>query len=222
MKRLGLKRILAWTLVCLVAGIASVLALNLWVLASTNDRVFSDVDNAPARTVAIVLGARVWDDGSPSRPLADRLTAALELWRSGKVQKILVSGDHSRQGYDEVNAMREWLVAHGVPDAVIYTDHAGLRTHDSMVRAAQIFQVNSAIVCTQRFHLYRSVYLARSAGIDAVGVAADRTVYVSRHWDAFREALARPMAVVDALIRRSPKHLGEPVPITGPASASRG
>lgn len=222
MNRLVLKRLVGWSIAAVVMGIVTIIGLNFWVMTSTGDRIHSDVDNAPARNVAIVLGARVWDDGRPSRPLRDRLSTALELWDSGRVDKILVTGDHSRRGYDEVNTMREWLMARGVPDRVIYTDHAGLRTHDSMVRAARIFQVESAIVCTQRFHLHRAVYLAEAAGIDAVGVPADRTVYVSRHWDAFREAMARPMAVVDALFQRSPKHLGDPIPITGPASDSRG
>jgi SanA protein len=217
-----LRTIAKVTSLTIVAGVVAVIALNMWVLIDSRDEIYADAQSAPDRTVAIVLGARVWSSGEPSRPLADRLATALELWENGTVNKILVSGDHSKNDYDEVNAMREWLVTRGVPDDVIYTDHAGLRTHDSMVRAASIFHVDSAIICTQRFHLYRSVYLARRAGIDAVGVPADRSVYVSRNWDALREAFARPIAVFDALIDRPPAHLGPAVPVTGPASASRG
>jgi SanA protein len=222
MKRPSLRNVVRATAAAFVIGIVAIVSLNAWVLASTRDAIFSDAESVPQRRVAIVLGARVWSNGEPSRPLSDRLATALELWELGRVDRILVSGDHSRHDYDEVNAMREWLVARGVPDDAIFTDHAGLRTHDTMVRAAKVFEVDEAIVCTQRFHLFRSVYLARQAGIDAVGVPADRTVYVSRHWDAIREALARPIAVLDALIERDPKHLGPPVPVTGPASASRG
>ena len=128
--------------------------------------------------VAIVPGARVFEDGTPSHALADRLHAALELYRAGRVQKILVSGDHGSGIYDEVNAMHAWLLDRGVSPEAIYLDHAGFRTLDTMFRASEVFKVRRAVICTQRFHLPRSVFLARAAGIDAVGLEADRRVLI--------------------------------------------
>lgn len=180
-------------------------------------RVLADV---PARTVAIVPGAQVWPPGEPSTILRDRLEAARELYRAGKVRRILVSGDHARADYDEVNVMRRWLVDQGVPSEAIFMDHAGLRTNDTMQRAARVFGVTDAIVCTQDFHLPRALYLARHAGIDAVGFVADRQVYPQARADHTRELLATALAVVDVALGRGPRYLGPPVPILGDARAT--
>ena len=175
---------------------------------------------APPAPVALVLGARVWPSGKPSASLRDRLDAARWLWSQGKVQKVLVSGDNGQAAYNEVGAMRRWLIDHGVPSKVIYMDHAGFRTYDSMQRAARVFGVTEAIICTQAFHLPRSIFLARHAGIKAWGVAANQRMYAARWKNQLREAAARTIAVGDALVwGRTPKFLGPKVPITGPANS---
>ena len=123
--------------------------------------------------------------------------------------------------YDEPNAMRRWLVDRGVPDEHVFMDHAGLRTLDTMERAAKVFLVRSAIVCTQQFHLHRAVFLAQRAGIDAVGVRADRRRYLNRRRDALREFVAKSVAFLDSYVwRRQPRHGGEPIPITGDGRAT--
>jgi SanA protein len=199
-----------------VAGVALAVGASGWVHRAGNQGLHDDVASAPARPVAIVLGARVHADGQPSAVLVDRLATALELYEGGKVTKILVSGDHAAPEYDETNAMRAWLVRRGVPDRDIFMDHAGLRTFDSMDRAARVFLVHGAIVCTQRFHLPRALFLARRLGIDAVGVAADRRTYLHRHRDAARELLARSIAFADVFVLGTrARHLGGPIPITG-------
>lgn len=178
-------------------------------------------DSVPKREVAIVLGARVMPDGDPSTSLRDRLFVAKELYRRGKVKKILITGDHGTRGYNEVRAMYAWLREHGVPASKIYADHAGLRTLDSMRRASDVFKVKDAIVCTQEFHLARSLFLAESYGIDAVGVLADQRVYAKRRANRQREFIARVVAFVDVhVLDRQPKHWGDEVPISGSASAS--
>jgi SanA protein len=182
--------------------------------------VHRDLAGVPARTVAIVPGAQVWPEGQPSSILRDRLQAALELYRAGKVRRILVSGDHAQPGYDEVNVMRRWLRDRGVPDEAIFMDHAGLRTNDTMQRAARVFEVRDAIVCTQAFHLPRALYLARHAGIDAVGFVADRQVDPQASADRTRELLATALAVVDVALGRGPRFLGPKVPIAGDAAAT--
>ena len=125
------------------------------------------------------------------------------------------------RGYNEVAVMYRYLRERGVPASVIFTDHAGLRTLDSMARAAEVFQVENALVVTQRYHLPRALYLADQYGIKADGLIADRRAYQYRRRDAVRETLARFFALVDRyVLRRGPRHTGPPVPITGPAAAS--
>lgn len=180
-----------------------------------------DDERVPNREVAIVLGARVMPDGEPSTSLRDRLYVAKELYKRGKVKKILVTGDHGTRGYNEVRAMYAWLREHGVPASRIYVDHAGLRTLDSMRRAENIFKIKEAIVCTQEFHLARSIYLAESYGIDAVGVIADQRVYAKRKANRQREFIARVVAFLDVnVLDRQPRHWGDEIPIDGPAVAS--
>lgn len=203
-----------------LAAAALVGGANAWILSQAGP-LFEDPASVPPRTVAIVPGARVLRDGTPMPALEDRLQAALDLWRAGRVRVILVSGDHGTAGYDEVNGMQRWLADRGVPTDAIFLDHAGLRTLDTMVRAAQVFQVRDAVICTQRFHLPRSLYLARHAGIDAVGLVADRRAYTDARQDALREVVARTKAVLDvAVLGTGPRHLGEPIPIDGSAAAS--
>jgi len=197
-------------------GLAGVVAANWWVDRKAMSSVHCDVDTAPERQVAIVPGAGVRPDGVPSAILEDRLAAALALYEAQKVRKILVSGDHHARAYDETNAMQRWLVERGVPDEDVFMDHAGVRTFDTMERAAKVFVVRSAIVCTQQFHLYRSVFLARRAGIDAVGLAVDRRVYLHAERHQLRETLAKTLAVADTyLLRTRARHLGDVIPING-------
>jgi SanA protein len=178
-------------------------AANFWVIQSTQDRVY-DTSDVPSRTWAIVLGARVWSSGVPSHSLEDRLETALQLYRDGKVKRILVTGDHGKKHYDEVQAMHDWLTGHGVPSADIVLDHAGFRTLDSMARATPVFGVKDAIVCTQRFHLYRALYLADAHELDVVGVVADRREYERELYNQSRESIARVVAVVDLTTGRQP------------------
>ncbi|MFO0562947.1 MAG: ElyC/SanA/YdcF family protein [Polyangiales bacterium] len=199
----------------LLAAFASVFAVRAEraVRRSSEGRVFARAE-APARRVVIVLGARVSPSGRPFAALEDRLLCALDLVRSGRAEYVLVSGDHGRANYDEANAMRRYLVDRGVPSERVYMDHAGFRTLDTMARASALFAVREAAICTNRFHLARSLWLARSFGIDAVGVDADRRVYPARRFDATREWFARVKAVFDTdVIRTAPRYWGERIPI---------
>ena len=195
-------------------GAGAIVATNALVLHAAEHRVFDTPAEVPYRPVAIVPGARVYASGSPSRVLEDRLATALELYRRGAVRRILVTGDNGAATYDEVTVMKRWLVAHGVPDEHVVRDHAGFRTLDSMVRAVKVFQVERAVVCTQRFHLARALFLARYAGLDAIGAVSDRRPYEHGRRDESREILARAAAVLDVhVLHRGPRYLGEPIPI---------
>jgi len=205
----------------IAGGPGALWGMNVWVERYSAPFVHDSAETVPPRTVAIVPGARVLRDGTPTAVLADRLEAALALHGRGAVQRILVSGDHGSSGYDEVHGMRQWLLEHGVPSEDIFLDHAGLRTLDTMERAARVFAVRDAVVCTQRFHMARALFLARRAGLDAVGLVADRRGYVAAPKDALREVAARARAFLDSYVfAAGPQHLGPMIPIDGDARAS--
>ena len=178
---------------------------------------------APPAEAALVLGAQVQANGTPSAVLEDRVRAAAALYRDRRVAKVLVSGDHGTVGYDEVGTMRRALLGLGVPARDIFEDHAGFDTWDSMVRAKQVFEVRTAIVVTQRFHLARALWLARRAGLRASGLAADARSYgsVTRMLQA-REVVARVKAVGDVVTGAGPRFLGPRHPIAGDGRTTLG
>jgi SanA protein len=201
----------------LVVGALGVASANLTVLdGGSGGRVAGSLD------CALVLGAGIRDDGSPSDVLRDRLDEALALYRAGRVTKIIVSGDHQASGYDEPNAMRVYLEANGVPAPAIFLDHAGLDTYSSMWRARHVFGASRIVVVTQRFHLARAVWCARSLGMEAEGSAADRHVYRGIAWLQLREVVSRTKAFVDVTVGREPRHVGPPVDLGGDGRVTAG
>ena len=215
--RSGVKRTVVFLLVVVAAASVVADVINSYVLRAGAGRIFDRVADIPARFTIIVPGAFV-DGDVPSDVLEDRLVAAAEAFHSGLATRIFVSGDHGWPEYDEVRTMRLVLIREGVPSAAIFLDHAGFRTLDTMQRAAEVFGVGGAIVVTQRFHLARSLFLAQTFGIDAVGLVADKREYVYSSHYARREFLARVAAVLDVrLWGRSAKFLGAPIPIEGDA-----
>jgi vancomycin permeability regulator SanA len=189
---------------CLVTA-ASVL----WVRSGADGHIFAE-QAVPAAPVALVLGTQVDPGGSPSPFLAARLEIARRLFVSGKVRVLLVSGDHMNWAYDEPDAMRSWLIDHGVPDQKIVLDYAGFDTYDSCSRAVRIFGVRRAIVVTQTYHLPRAVMLCRRLGLDADGVGDDTVKRFTIPWlvSATREGGACVKAVFDVMSGRDPVHLG--------------
>jgi len=182
------------------------------VLHSAEGKIFSVAD-APSAAVVIVPGASVLRSGQPSDMLADRLLTAVDLYRAGKAQKFLLSGDHGRTDYDEVEAMREYLLTQEIPDEDIVLDHAGFDTYDTMVRAHEIFQLDSALIVSQNYHLSRAIYIGQNVGLEVYGVSADRQNYLKIEYFKLRESLARVKAVLDVAFHAQPKYLGEPIPI---------
>lgn len=218
----GSARVRAWPRRLLwTAGGLVVLALlflagtNLYVLYGPQGAYTSDVERVPHAQVALVLGAQVEQSGRMSPMLADRVQQAIALWDAGKVNRILVSGDHHTWAYDEPDTMRKALVAAGVPSQVIFEDHAGFNTWASMVRAKKIFGVRSAVVVTQGFHMPRALFLAHEAGLPATGLTADQRGYGTQGTKSWaREILSRAKAVVD-VVRSAPVYGGRAIPISG-------
>lgn len=192
---------------------ASVALVFLLVNIETNRFIRNDIDTLEHAHTAIVLGAMVKDNGTLSLPLKDRVDTAIALYRAGKVDRILVSGDDGSVNYNEVNPSRDYLLEKGIPSSVIFLDHAGFDTYSSMYRARDIFLVDTAIIVTQSFHLPRAVFVARRLGLDAQGMTADKRDYHIRNY--MREVLADVKAVVNLIFHRKPKYLGEEIPITG-------
>jgi len=198
----------------LMAGIAAgvLITVPLYIDYATSEYILGSIEEAPSSTVAVVLGASVIR-GEPSPVLQERAEAAFDLYASGKVQKVLVSGDDSVPGFDEVTPVRKYLLEAGVAPEDIFLDHAGFDTYSSMYRAKNVFGVQDAIIVTQSFHMPRSVFIARTLGIDAYGVVAedrgDPIYNYSREW------LASIKAAGDLLFKRVPTYVGDQYPITG-------
>lgn len=199
----------------------AVAALNAWVM-SRGGTYIDDVSQVPHAQVALVPGALIDPDGTMSGMLGDRVSQAVALWQAGKVDRILVSGDHSTWDYDEPGTMRDALLARGVPPEAIFMDHAGFDTWASMVRAREIFGVESMIVVTQQFHMSRALFLADRAGVEATGLTADISDYgVQQLRSDAREVGSRVKAVFDTLSGREVMG-GPPISLEGDSRVSWG
>ncbi len=174
-------------------------------------------DNVPQTRAALVLGASVVR-GKPSPVLEERAHTAVALYMMGKVSKILVTGDNGALTHDEVTPVRKYLTDAGIPPEDIFLDHAGFDTYSSMYRARDVFLADSVTIVTQDFHMPRAVFVARMLGIKAYGVVPERGQ--GDLYDYVREIPASSKAVVDLLVSRSPKYLGEEIPLTGDGTVS--
>ncbi|MEW1719829.1 ElyC/SanA/YdcF family protein [Streptomyces sp. NPDC093109] len=206
------------TVQAVMLGCVLALLPSTWLYAAADDRVRTVAD-VPARDVAVVFGAGLLS-GRPTPYLAHRLNTAAELYRTGKVKVVLVTGDNSRVEYDEPDAMRTYLVRHGVPDERIVSDYAGFDTWDSCVRARKIFGVERAVLVTQGFHIRRAVALCRSAGIESYGVGVAEPHDATWYYGGIREIFASGKAAADAVVRRDPKFLGPTEPGVAEALAT--
>lgn len=203
-------------LACLLLTGLFVLGVDRWVETIARPFLYRSVEETPEAHAAVVLGAGVYSNGVPSPMLADRLETGVALYRAGKVKKLLLSGDHGRRDYDEVNAMRDYVARLGIPWGDIFMDHAGFSTYDSMYRARDVFLARDVIIVTQEFHLPRAVFTARALGLNATGVAADRQPYGNTAYLRGREVIARAKAFLQVYVLRSvPKFLGPSIPIIG-------
>ncbi|MFC8423194.1 vancomycin high temperature exclusion protein [Streptomyces sp. NPDC057236] len=203
----------------LVRAVVTVCVLALlpatWLRVTTDDRLRTTAD-VPRTDVAVVFGAGLWD-GEPSPYLAHRLDAAVELYRAGRIEVVLVTGDNSREEYDEPDAMRAYLTRHGVPGTRIVSDYAGFDTWDSCVRAKKVFGVDRAVLISQGFHIRRAVALCEAAGVTSHGIGVDDRHDVTWYYGTVRELFAAGKAALDAAFRPDPRFLGPREPGVGRA-----
>ncbi|MEV7322585.1 ElyC/SanA/YdcF family protein [Streptomyces sp. NPDC093970] len=201
-----------------MAGCVLALLPATWLYVSTAGRLHTVAD-VPRTDVAVVFGAGLWN-GEPSPYLANRLNAAARLYNAGRIKVVLVTGDNSREDYDEPDAMRTYLTRHGVPAGRIVSDYAGFDTWDSCVRAKKIFGVHRAVLISQGFHIRRAVALCEAAGVASYGVGVDARHDVTWYYGGTREVFAAGKAALDALFEPDPRFLGRKEPGVAKALAA--
>lgn len=193
-----------------------VLSINIYVINTTKDYILSDevVRNYKFDCITI-LGASVKSDGTPSLMLKDRLDQGIVLYYDNISNKLLMSGDHSNDDYDEVNTMKDYAIGKKVPSSDIFLDHAGLNTYDSMYRLKNVYGVDKVVIVTQEYHLYRSIYIARKLGLNAYGVAAAPNNYYGQTYRDIREIMARVKDFFKVIIKPKSKYVGKSIPVIG-------
>ncbi len=216
--RKGLLRRFISTALIIIAVAASVpIILNLYVVCYSSRYILTP-EEYTNKTVdcVMVLGAGVWEDG-PSHMLEERLNRGIEVYANSPTDRLLMSGDHGRVEYDEVNVMKSFAIESGAVPQEVFMDHAGFSTYESMYRARDVFEVKSLIIVTQKYHLYRAIYDARKLGLEAYGVAADGQYnygLYTRSYNSLRESLARCKDVVWCIAQPEPTYLGSVIPIS--------
>ena len=205
-------------MLCLgIMGAGALFSVNEYVKYTTKDTILSPEEAAALTDVdcILVLGCGVWDDGTPSHMLEDRLKMSVALFALGVSEKLLMSGDHGRENYDEVAVMKGYAVDSGIASEQVFMDHAGFSTYESIYRAKEIFCAQKIVIVTQGYHLYRAIFIAESLGMEAYGVAADYRTYAGQLARDFREVLARVKDTGYCLLKPEPTYLGEQIPIWG-------
>ena len=201
-------------------GIVSILLINTYVKNTAGPKIDGNIPGKGAADCILVLGAGLRDDGTPNLVLRKRLDRAVELYAQGVSDRILMTGDHGRKDYNEVRAMKQYAMDHGVPEEAIFMDHAGFSTYDSMYRAKEIFGVRKMVIVTQEYHLYRSLYIAEELGMEVYGVSSDYHTYRNQTAKDAREVLARCKDWAKVMFRLKPTYLGDPIPISGSGDAT--
>lgn len=186
-----------------------IIILNLLVVVTTKKQIL-DIEKIKDSNFdcIVILGASV-KNNKPSAVLEDRLKTGIELYDKGVSKKILVSGDNVKDDYNEVNVMKNYLLEQGIPSEDIFVDHYGISTYDSIYRTKEIYKVSKVLIVTQEYHLYRSLYIAKSMNLDAYGISSDIREYTNIKKMIIREVLARCKEVIKCLIHPESKYLGE-------------
>ena len=211
-------RICLCILLCLfILGTGAITVINSVVKLTTHKQIITSEEAAMLKDVdcVLVLGCYVFENGTPSTMLRDRLTKGVELYDLGAVPKLLMSGDHGREHYNEVDAMKRFAVDAGIPTEDIFMDHAGFSTYESVYRAKEVFQAQKILIVTQEYHLYRALYIAEQFGLEAYGVSSDYRAYAGQFMRDVREILARVKDCTICIFKPEPIFLGEVIPIFG-------
>lgn len=207
-------------ILCALIGIM-MLSINFYVVNKTKSKIVTEKQAKELENVdcILVLGAGIWGD-KPSPMLEDRLLQGIALYNNQTSSKIIMSGDHGKEEYDEVNVMKDFAIEKGVKSEDIFMDHAGFSTYDSVYRAKEIFKAQKIIIVTQKYHLHRALYVAEKLGIEAYGVASNPREYRGQVVRELREVLARDKDFFKCIIKPEPTYLGDTIPVSGNGDAT--
>lgn len=211
-----MKKVLKYIMIFIITIAIIILGINLYVILSTKKQIIKEEKYTELSDIdcIIILGAGIVE-GKPSHMLEDRLLEGIKLYQNNISNKIIMSGDHGRKEYDEVNVMKNYAIQKGVPSENIFMDHAGFSTYESIYRARDIFKARKVVIVTQKYHLYRALYIANQLGLEAYGVGADPRQYVGRIYREMREILARNKDFIKCIFKPEPTYLGETIPVNG-------
>lgn len=215
-------------LIFVIAGIAlligiTAISLSVYMVKATEKSVFTadTFKNDEKADCILILGAGVKDD-KPKPMLRDRMLTGIELYKSGAAKKIIMSGDHGRADYDEVNVMRAFALEQGVSAEDIFLDHAGFSTYDSVYRAKNIFGAENIIIVSQKYHLYRALYIAKKLDVKAAGVSANLNTYGGQLKRDIREIIARDKDFFKCIVKPEAEIMGDKIPLDGDGSVTLG
>lgn len=211
-----MKKTINWILLIIAIGTTSICLLSLYVKLTTKNQIveIEELNKIKDIDCILVLGAGIWED-KPSPMLRDRLLTSIEIYENKNTNKIIMSGDHGEEKYNEVQVMKNYVIEKGVPSENIFMDHAGFSTYESIYRAKEIFKAKKIIIVTQKYHLYRALYIANKLGLEAYGISADKKEYSGQIKREIREILARNKDIIQTIIKPKPTYLGEPIPVSG-------
>ena len=211
-----MKKVLKYGIIVVVVITIIALSINLYVRKSTKNQIINENEYAELLDVdcIIILGAGIWGD-KPSPMLEDRLLEGIKLYQNNVADKIIMSGDHGRKEYDEVNIMKNYAIEKGIPSENIFMDHAGFSTYESIYRAKDIFEAKNVVIVTQKYHLYRALYIANQLGLEAYGVGADPRQYVGAAYREIREVLAIDKDFIKCIFKPEPTYRGDTIPVSG-------
>ena len=210
-----MKKILKIIAFIIILAIILVFSINLYIIQSTKNKIINlETTSLEDVDCILILGAGIWGD-KPSPMLEDRLKHGIEAYNNNLSNKIIVSGDHGREEYDEVNVMKDYIIENNILSENIFMDHAGFSTYDSIYRAKEIFEAKKIIIVTQGYHLYRALHIAKSLDIEAYGIAADPRQYSGQIFRELREILARNKDFIKCIFKPKPTYLGNTIPVSG-------
>ena len=215
-KKRKINRMIKIMIIGIIILMIAIFSLNIYVVNNTKNEIVKEenVSNIDGVDCILILGAGIWGD-KPSPMLEDRLKEGIVLYKQGTTKKIIMSGDHSREDYDEVKIMKEYAESEGVPTEDIFMDHAGFSSYDSVYRAKEIFGVQKMIIVTQKYHLYRSLYIAKKLGIEAYGIESNLRTYPGQVFREIREILARDKDYFKCIMKPEASIMGEKISLDG-------
>ena len=196
-----MKKIFKYILIVLIVIILVPVIINFYVILSTKNRIVSgDSEFLSDIDYIVVLGAGI-RRGKPSPMLEDRLKTGISLYNNDISNKILITGDHMNDDYDEVTVMKNYLLEHGIPEEDIITDNYGISTYDSIYRVKNVYKSNKVVIVSQRYHLYRALFLSDNLDLESYGVEANLRYYYGQWYREIREILARNKDFIKGIIK---------------------